>query len=162
LGALQSAVAGDISKGRRNETMKKTNNDLKQRVTAWLHPEMIANMELLMKANDMKNHTEFVSKAVDFYIGYLGSENGTAFLSQTLLGAIQGTLQNTENRVANNLFRLSVEISMMMHLLATTLDITDEELHRLRGRCVAEVKRTRGKIRLDDAVDFQSSPDDEE
>lgn len=51
---------------------------------------------------------------------------------------------------------------MMMHLLATTLDITDEELHRLRGRCVAEVKRTRGKIRLDDAVDFQSSPDDEE
>ena len=64
--------------------------------------------------------------------------------------------------MANNLFRLSVEISMMMHLLATTLDITDEELHRLRGRCVTEVKRTRGKIRLDDAVDFQSSPETEE
>ena len=64
--------------------------------------------------------------------------------------------------MANNLFRLSVEISMMMHLLATTLEITDEELHRLRGRCVAEVKRTRGKIRLDDAVDFQSSPEAEE
>ncbi|HPO77536.1 MAG TPA: hypothetical protein PLI23_10265 [Thermoclostridium caenicola] len=51
---------------------------------------------------------------------------------------------------------------MMMHLLAVTLEITDEELHRLRGRCVAEVKRTKGKIRLEDAVDFQNSPDDEE
>lgn len=142
--------------------MKKTSNDLKQRVTAWLYPEMIANMELLMEANDMKNHTEFVSKAVDFYIGYLGTRNGTAFLSQTLLGAIQGTLQNTENRVASNLFRLSVEISMMMHLLATTLEISDEELQKLRGRCVAEVKRTRGKVRLDDAVAFQSNMDDEE
>lgn len=142
--------------------MKNKNNDLKQRVTAWLYPEMIANMESLMAVNDMKNHTEFVSKAVDFYIGYLNSQSGTAFLSQTLLGAIQGTLQTTENRVANNLFRLSVEISMMMHLLATTLEVTDEELHRLRGRCVAEVKRTRGKIRLDDAVDFQSSSEADE
>lgn len=141
--------------------MKKTSNDLKQRVTAWLYPEMIANMETHIEANDMKNHTEFITKAVDFYIGYLGTKEGTAFLSQTLLGAIQGTMQKTENRVANNLFRLSVEISMMMHLLAATLDITDEELHRLRGRCVAEVKRTRGKICLDDAVDFQNSPDEE-
>jgi len=160
--ALQGAVIGDASKNRRGEAMKKINNDLKQRVTAWLYPEMIANMESLMAANDMKNHTEFISKAVDFYIGYLGSKSSTTFLSQTLLGSIQGTLQNTENRVANNLFRLSVEISMMMHLLATTLEITDEELYRLRGRCVAEVKKTRGKIRLDDAVDFQNSSETEE
>ncbi|WP_312699271.1 hypothetical protein [Sedimentibacter sp.] len=142
--------------------MTKENNALKQRINAWLNPNMIASMDALIAENDMKNHSEFISKAVDFYIGYLGTKNGTAFLSQTLLGSIQGTLQKTENRVANNLFRLSVEISMMMHLLATTLDVTDDELLRLRGRCVAEVKRTRGKIRMDDAVDFQSNKDDEE
>lgn len=145
----------------KGEDMKKTNDDLKQRITVWLHPKMIANMELLMQAHHMKNHTEFISEAVDFYIGYLNSQSSTTFLSQNLLGAIQGTLQNTENRVANNLFRLSVELSMMMHLLATTLDITDEELYSLRGRCVSEVKKTRGKIRFDDAVAFQQSPDNE-
>ena len=106
----------------------------------------------------MKNHTEFISQAVDFYIGYLSCQNSTSFLSQNLLGAIQGTLQNTENRVANNLFRLSVEISMMMHLLAA-LEVTDSELQSLRGRCVAEVKKTRGKIKLDDAVLFQQGVD---
>lgn len=142
--------------------MQENRNEAKERVVAWLYPEMIANMETLMQANNMKNHTEFVSQAVDFYIGYLNSQTATAFLSKNLLDAIKGTLQITENRMASNLFRLSVEISMMMHLLATTLNITDEELRRLRGRCVAEVKKTRGRIRLDDAVDFQSSPDDEE
>jgi metal-responsive CopG/Arc/MetJ family transcriptional regulator len=135
--------------------MNENNNELKQRVVAWLYPDMIKTMEAMMQEKDMKNHTEFVSQAVDFYIGYLSSQNSTAFLSQNLLGAIQGTLQNTENRVANNLFRLSVEISMMMHLLATTLEVTDDELRDLRGRCVAEVKKTRGKIKLDDAVQFQ-------
>ena len=135
--------------------MNENNNELKQRVVAWLYPDMIQNMEAMMQAKDMRNHTEFISQAADFYIGYLSCQNSTAFLSQNLLGAIQGTLQNTENRVANNLFRLSVEISMMMHLLATTLEVTDDELRDLRGRCVAEVKKTRGKIKLDDAVQFQ-------
>ena len=139
--------------------MNENRNELKQRVVAWLYPDMIKTMEAMMQAKDMKNHTEFVSQAVDFYIGYLSSQNSTAFLSQNLLGAIQGTLQNTENRVANNLFRLSVEISMMMHLLATTLEVTDDELRNLRGRCVAEVKKTRGKIKLDDAVQFQQGAD---
>ena len=139
--------------------MNENRNELKQRVVAWLYPDMIKTMEAMMQEKDMKNHTEFVSQAVDFYIGYLSSQNSTAFLSQNLLGAIQGTLQNTENRVANNLFRLSVEISMMMHLLATTLEVTDDELRNLRGRCVAEVKKTRGKIKLDDAVQFQQGAD---
>ena len=107
-----------------------------------------------LSKDNCKSRSEFIEKALSFYMGYLGTEDISSYLSKALLASIQGTLQKTENRVANNLFRLSVEISMM--------DITDEELHRLRGRCVTEVKRTRGKIRLDDAVDFQSSPEAEE
>jgi len=142
--------------------MKDNSNELKKRVVAWLHPEMIENMETLMQANNMKNHTELVTQAVDFYIGFMNSQSSTTYLSKNLLNAIKGTLQVTENRLASNLFRLTVEISMMMHLLATTLDITDEELRRLRGRCVEDVKRTKGKIKLDDAVEFQSRPDEDE
>lgn len=139
--------------------MNKKNKELKERVTAWLPPEMIANMELLMAAKGMKNHTEFVSEAVDFYIGYLNSKSSMAFLSENLLGAITGTVQSTENRVSANLFRLSVETSMMMHMVAAMVEMTDEELHRLRGRCVAEVKKTKGKISMDEAVKFQQGDD---
>ncbi len=142
--------------------MKDNSNEHKKRVVAWLHPEMIENMESLMQTNNMKNHSEFVTQAVDFYIGFLNSQSSTTYLSKNLLNAIKGTLQVSENRLASNLFRLTVEISMMMHLLATTLDITDDELHRLRGRCVDDVKRTKGKIKLDDAVEFQSRPDKDE
>ncbi len=114
-----------------------------------------------MESNNMKNHTEFVTQAVDFYIGFLNSQSSTNYLSKNLLNAIKGTLQVSENRLASNLFRLAVEISMMMHLLATTLDITARN-------CVGSrplrrgVKRTKGKIKLDDAIDFQSRPDDED
>ena len=119
-------------------------------------------MDGWLEIDNCKSRSEFIEKALSFYMGYLGTEDITSYLSKALISSVEGTLQKTENRMAANLFRLSVEISMMMHLLATTIDITDEELQRLRGRCVAEVKRTRGKIRLDDAVDFQGRADDEE
>ena len=134
----------------------------KERTAIWLYPETIERLDSWLEKDNCKSRSEFVEKALSFYMGYLGTEDTSQYLSKALLTSIQGILQKTENRTGSNLFRLSVEISMMMHLLATMLNITDEELRRLRGRCVAEVKKTKGKIRLDDAVEFQSGPDDEE
>ncbi|MFI3250007.1 MAG: hypothetical protein R3Y07_03500 [Eubacteriales bacterium] len=135
-------------------------NDNKNRVVAWLPPEMIQTMELIEKNQSMKNHTEFVQKAVDFYIGYLTCRGGTSFLTDNVLSAIKGSIQATENRTSSNLFRLAVETSMMMHLLALTLDISEEELYQLRGQCVKEVKQTKGKIKIDDAIELQQQEDD--
>lgn len=120
---------------------------------------MIEQMTALEPLHNKKNHSEFIYWAVDFYMGYLNSQNAATFLCRALGELIQGNLQMTEQRVANNLFRLSVETGMMMHLLASTLDVTDEELQRLRGRCIGEVKSTKGRIKLDDAVAFQQSAD---
>lgn len=130
----------------------KQKNENKQRVVAWLYPEMIERMNKLMDNHNMKNHTEFVEKAVDFYIGYLSSQNATTYLSKILLEAIAGTLKETENRQSANLFRLSVEMSMMMNILAAGLEISDEDLYQLRGRCVQQVKRNKGRINMEDAV----------
>ena len=46
-------------------------------------------------------------------------------------------------------------MSMMMNILAAGLEISDEDLRKLRGRCINEVKRTRGKISMEEAVKFQ-------
>ena len=88
-------------------------------------------------------------------MGYLVSNQSTDYLSKILLGAIQGTLRETENRLSANLFRLSIEMSMMMNILAAGLEISDEDLKKLRGRCVAEVKRNKGRINMEDAVKYQ-------
>jgi len=44
---------------------------------------------------------------------------------------------------------------MMMNILAAGLEISDDDLRKLRGRCINEVKKTRGKINMEDAVKFQ-------
>lgn len=131
------------------------NNGSKDRTAIWLYPDTMERMDGWVSKDNCKSRSEFVEKALSFYMGYLASEDTSAYLSKALLAGIRSTLQNTENRVASNLFRLSVETSMMMHLLAATLEITDDELRGLRGRCVAEVKKSKGRISIDDAVAFQ-------
>ena len=50
----------------------------KERVNAWLPPSMIKNIETLCEPNNIKNKSEFIYHAVDFYIGYLASQDSTA------------------------------------------------------------------------------------
>ena len=135
--------------------MAEINSKAKKRTAVWLYPETIEKMDGLIERDNCKSRSEFIDKALNFYMGYLVSEDTTGYLSKILISAMQGILKETENRNANNLFRLSVEMSMMMNILAAGLEISDEELRSLRGRCVQQVKKTRGKVSMEEAIKFQ-------
>lgn len=130
-------------------------NNVKKRTAVWLYPETIEKMDSLLERDNCKSRSEFIDKALNFYMGYLVSEDTTGYLSKILISAMQGTLKETESRNSSNLFRLSVEMSMMMNILAAGLEINEEELHSLRGRCVQQVKKTRGKVSMEEAIKFQ-------
>ena len=67
----------------------------------------------------------------------------------------RGTVEDSEHRIARLLFKLAVETSMMMNVLAAGMEISEEDLRQLRARCVREVKQTNGNISLKDAVKYQ-------
>lgn len=81
-----------------------------------------------------------------------GTISRSEFLSSTLTSTIHGTLNDSENRLARMLFKLSVEMSMMMNIIAAKLSLDDINLTRLRGKCVEDVKHSNGAVKLDDAV----------
>ena len=135
--------------------MSQLQNTTKNRTAVWLYPETMNRMDTMLDKGNAKNRSEFIENALQFYMGYLIGEDSTEFLSKVIVSAIQGLLRETESRHSGNLFRLSVEMSMMMNILAAGLEISDEDLRKLRGRCVNEVKKTKGKISMDEAVKFQ-------
>jgi hypothetical protein len=101
------------------------------------------------------SQSECIERAIRFYHGYITAKDASEFLTRTLSAAIRGTMDDSEGRIARLLFKLAVEVSMMMNVLASGLEISDEELSRLRGKCVGDVKRTSGRITFEDAVKFQ-------
>lgn len=122
------------------------NERLRKRVVAWLLPEQIENIETVVSNENMKNYSEFISKAVDFYYGYLGTKDSTSFLADNLQTVLKGTVQTMENRMANSLFRLTVEMSMMMNVIANGLELEESYLEKMRTKCVREIKKSRGKV----------------
>ncbi len=77
--------------------MKETNNGNKKRSAMWLYPETYQNMDRNIEVADCKNRSDFLEKAIDFYVGYLTSQHTTTYLSKILLEAIAGTLKENEN-----------------------------------------------------------------
>ena len=64
-------------------------------------------------------------------------------------------VRESDNRTGRLLFKMSVELSMLLNVAAAMWDVDRKELARLRGNCIEEVKRINGTISFDDAVDWQ-------
>ncbi len=134
--------------------MEKSQN--KKRSAIWLYPSTYEKIDKNLENGNSDNRSQFIENAVDFYAGFLNTNNATTYLAEIIQGAIKGTLLSSENRTANNLFRLAVEVAVMTNIMAYGLEISDEQLKQTRARCIEEIKRNRGRVALEDAIQHQS------
>ena len=109
-------------------------------------PETQQLVKELCERDNCQSQNEFIEKAIRFYAGYVSGKEATAYLPPALVAAMRGTVQDSENRIARLLFKLAVEVNMMMNVLAAGMEISDEDLKTLRARSVREVKQTNGRI----------------
>ena len=133
-----------------------TSAEIKTRIPVWLYPSTLEAMDRAMKIANCKSRSEYLEKAALFYAGYISSQDATAYLPPALASVLRGTVQDTENRICRLLFKLAVKQDMVMNVLAAGMEIPDEQLKALRGRCVQNVKKTSGSVTLDDAVRYQN------
>ena len=68
---------------------------------------------------------------------------------------IRGMLAENANRISKLMFKWSVELNMMMHIVAAHFKDDVSDLRALRGYSADEVKRTYGNISFDTALDIQ-------
>ena len=118
-------------------------------------PETQRLVKELCERDNCQSQNEFIEKAIRFYAGYVSGQEATAYLPPALVTAMRGTVQDSENRITRLLFKLAVEVNMMMNVLAAGMEISDEDLKTLRARSVREVKQTNGRISFKDAIDYQ-------
>ncbi len=105
--------------------------------------------------DNCRTQNEFIEKAIRFYSGYVSGQDACEFLPAALTDALRSTVRDSENRTCRLLFKLAVELDMVMNVLAAGMEIPQEDLDRLRGRCVREVKSTNGSVTFKGAVDYQ-------
>ena len=129
--------------------------DNKKRTAVWLTPGVIRRMDGWLEEDNCKTRSEFIEKALRFYMGCLATEDTSEYLSRALVDTLRGTLADNENRLRTLLFKLCVEVNMMSHTVAAHFRADPVNRRELRAYAVDEVLRTNGKISFDDALDLQ-------
>ena len=127
-----------------------TDSENKQRVSLYLDKKTMQVVDSYIKKNGLHSRNEFFEKAAENLIADEAIKAGGDVMSEKLAKAIEAATENNAKAISKGLFRYAVQLEMMMRYIAQTHEFTDDELDEMRREAINNVRRTRGKIKLDD------------
>ena len=131
-------------------------DEKKEKCAYWMRPSMVSEIEEMVPDANVKSKSEFVCKAVEFYIGYLRSQKNMNFLAPILTSAVRSEIRSAENHICEMLYRIAVEQAMNSHLIAAFNDVSGSNIQQLRDLCSQTVAENNGIITFEDADEFQN------
>lgn len=122
----------------------------------YIEETILEQVDALLEQANASSRNEFLNQALKFYIGYLTSETIENYMLSTISSVMHATVKDSENRMARAMFKLAVETSKLSHVIAFSHGVDENELQKLQGKCVDEVKRINGAVSFENAYVFQN------
>ena len=130
-------------------------NDGKRKFALYIRESTLEQVRKWYSQDNCTSQSEFIEKAIQFYIGFISSENGSDYLPKIITSTLKGIVNESDNRISRILFKMAVEQAITMNVVAATCNISRDQIEKLRGTCVAQVKRTNGAYSFENAYDLQ-------
>ena len=135
--------------------MSKNENRLNFRMT----DETATKIERWYQEDNCRSKNEFIEKAVNFYVDYLGIQDNTTLLPMAIMSAIDGRLSRLEDYIARRDFTRCVEQDMTNGIIAEAFEMDRDDLKRRRAQSVRNVRATNGTISLEKYARSRQEPD---
>ena len=137
--------------GAKNSTVERNSEGFSNKIKfpLWLYPETMEEVNGTFLDDNCGSRSEFIEKAINFYLGYLKSANNVNYLSPTITSSVDAVVHGAEQRINRNLFKIAVE-------LAAANNVDEETLRELHMMCVDEVRHINGTINFESAVKFRN------
>ena len=132
----------------------------KQKFALWVYPDTLAEVDKAYEGDNCKSKSEFIEKAIRFYLGYLKQEDNVNYLSPRITSSVDAVVHGSEQRINRNLFKIAVELGKLSHTIAAANDVDENTMQELHEMCLDEVRHINGVISFDSAVRFQNDRED--
>ena len=76
----------------------------------WVYPATMKEVNLRFAEVNCASRSEFIEKAINFYIGFLKQEKNVNYLSPRITSSVEAVINGTEQRINRNLFKIAVEL----------------------------------------------------
>lgn len=152
-------------KNNRNATTKPNSSTVqggcnKHKFALWAYPDTLKKVDKAYEGDNCKSKSEFIEKAIRFYLGYLKQEDNVNYLLPRITSSVDAVVHGAEQRINRNLFKIAVELGKLSHTLAAVNDVDEDTMQELHEMCLDEVRHINGVINFDIAVKFQNDTDD--
>ena len=129
----------------------------KRHFSLWLHPETLDDVENHFRHDNCKSQSEFIEKAIRFYIGYLDEEKSVDYISPLITETVKAEIKGTEQRLSRLMFKVAVELAKLAQMTASVYEGDEDSVRDLHAYCINEVRRINGIINCEDAVAYQQN-----
>ena len=129
---------------------KNMDSENKQRVSLYLDKQTVKTVDVFIKKHSLHSRNEFFERAVENLIADEAIKTGGDVMSEKLAKAVENVSEDNAKAISKGLFRYAVQLEMLMRVIAKTNHFTDDELEEMRREAVNNVRRTRGRIKLED------------
>lgn len=119
-----------------------------------LNQEQLSRLDAYVKMAQADSRNQFLIDAIEFYGGYISAEKNK-FLPNAIASAMTGIIDGSEDRISRIIFKNTVELSIVMNILAAVAEIDEDKLRALRAKCIKDVKGTIGKISFEEIYKYQ-------
>ena len=108
----------------------------KKKFPLWVYPETLDKVGRIYREDNCRSKSEFIEKAIEFYYGYLTSQDKRDYLPSVVTSTLKSIVAESDNRQGRLLFKLAVEVAITQNIIAAAQEIDPLSLERLRGECV--------------------------
>ena len=122
----------------------------KTKISVWLQDTTIDAINDLYRKENCRRKSEFIEKAIMFYIGFISSNYNPTYLPTIITSTIKSIVRDSNKQLERVVFKLAVELAMTMNIVASDRNLSEDFLRDLRKNCREEVKEVHGDFTFND------------
>ena len=125
-----------------------------QRVSLYLPKKLVQEADRMKEKCGFTSRNEFYAKAVESFIAeqLLEDDVINRALTDKLARAVHALSEDNAKAISKGLFRYAVQLEMVIRMCARVSDFDEDEIKDIRREAVNNVRRTRGKIPLEEIM----------
>lgn len=126
--------------------------DEKIRTGISISKDLLKECDTYLSKSDYKNRSELIESALKFFFATRDISEKSEILVPELAECIAKASDDGITKLSKGLFRYAVEVEMLIALTVDKFHVNEKELKRIRKDAVNNVRRTKGKINLDELI----------
>ena len=122
-----------------------------QRISLYLDRGLVKRADRFVKEQGFSSRNELFARAVESLMADSDLQDND-ILGDKLAEAVLRLSEDNAKAISKGLFRYAVQLEMVMRVLAELSEYTPEQVQEMRREAINNVRRTRGKVSLEDIL----------